>query len=338
MSVEATSALSFNDLILEVARKMGTAYYGETGDEEAQIPIDEHDLTEAKRHVNDAIRMFISDAPPAGWRWTKPVASIALWPSVAVDVAKTILSGTYVPADDHTPITANTAIFYPSMEEKEIVITGVGTFTIKQYVSSTVVNLYGNHTFVGTKTYSIAADGDYTLPRTFAGSIGGIVSFQSQTNRAVPVDWTHETTIRQLRENISITTGIPRLIAADVFVPVSGRRRYKLMTYPIPDQLFVVQFPFDLHFDELLSGTDVPPTPIMHDESMRAACRAIVEKDVLEQSGVDTAYYAKCLGNSIKADERSGPSKLGYFGNGWQGVNIRNFRDLMPRPNVTFNP
>jgi len=349
MSVEATSALTFNDLILEVALKMGVAYYGVNGDAPASIPIDTHDLAEAKRHVNDALRMFISDAPPSGWRWTKPVADITLWPSIVVDAAKTVVGGAHVPADDYTPVTANSAVFFPSMEEKEIVVTGQGTFTVKQYISSTVVHVYGNHTFVAS-TYSIAANGDYTLPRTFAGALGGTPTFLSQTNRAAMLEWTHEVTIRQLRENNSTSSiSIPRLLAIDVFLPAfsvppaSARRRYKLMAYPTPDQVFIIQLPYDLHFDELTSGAEVPPTPIMHDESLRAACRAIVEKDVDEVSGPDMAYYVKCLDNSIRVDSRSGPRKLGYFGNGprhgWYGWNIRNFRDFMyVRPNVIYNP
>lgn len=338
MSTEATSNLLFGDLILEVARKMGVAYFGENGDEEAQIPVDTHDLVECKRHVNNAIRMFISDAPKTGWHWVKPTASITFWPTVAVVASRTLTGGTYDSANDQTPITANTAVFYESMEEKSIVVTGQGTLVVKQYVSPTQVYVYGSHGFAAPATYSITADGDYTLPRAFAGAHTGSITFGSATNRAVKIEWTAEATIRQLRENVSIQSGIPRYVAATVFLPASGRRRYKLMTYPIPFELYTIQFPFDLSFDQLTTLTEAPPTPIMHDETIRAACLAVVEKDVEDTEGSATKYYQKCLGNSQEADARSGPRKLGYFGNDRANVSPKNFREFMKRPNVQFNP
>lgn len=76
--MEPTSALTFEDLILEAARLMGVGHYGEGGDEALQVPTDPHDLAECKRHVNNAIRMFIADAPRTGWRWMRPIARMTL--------------------------------------------------------------------------------------------------------------------------------------------------------------------------------------------------------------------------------------------------------------------
>lgn len=335
MSIEATSNLSFQALILETARKMGVAFYGENGDESAQIPVDDHDLDECKRHVNNAVRMFISDAPQTGWRWQRPVASVALWTDVAVDASRTVTGGT--PISGQTLITSNTDVFYESMEEKTIVVTGVGTLTVSQYVSATQVYVYGSHGFASPATYSITGNGDYTLPRTFAGTFTGGLTFGPATNRAVRIEWADEATIRQLRENVTIQTGIPRYCAVSVFLPFSGRRRYKLMLYPTPYQLFTVQFPFELQFDLMTSLVEYPPTPILHDETIRAACLAVVERDVDDTEGTAMSYYAKCLESSKNIDSRSGPRKLGYFGNDRTVITPRNFREFMKRPNVTYN-
>lgn len=339
MSIEPTSALTFGDLLLETAREMGVAFYGEDGTEEAQIPVDPHDLSEVMRHVNNAVRMFVADAPPAGWRWTRPVASIALWPSVAVDATKTVTGGTYESASDQTLLTANSSVFYESMEEKSIVVTGQGTFTIKRYVSATQVYVHGNHSFAAASTYSIATDGNYTLPRTFAGTHDGQITFAADTNRGVSPGWTDEATIRSLREDINSNSGPPILFAATVFQGEGQRRRYTLMAYPTPEEVFTAQFPFDVHFDKMVDIDEVPPTPLVHDETLRAACIAVVERDVDDTpNGPKMGYYQKCIGSSQRADARSAPAKLGYFGNGRGRFNsIQDVRRWLTRPTVRYN-
>lgn len=72
--------LTFNDFILEVAILGGLADYGVNADEEAQIPIDAHDLSQCKRIVNNALRMFISMSPADGWHWQKKRCRITFAP------------------------------------------------------------------------------------------------------------------------------------------------------------------------------------------------------------------------------------------------------------------
>ena len=76
---ESTAALTFGDLVLAVAEKLGIAFYGAAGDEAAQVPTNVYDLDKCKRYVQDGIRMFIADAPLSGWRWQRPIASVVLW-------------------------------------------------------------------------------------------------------------------------------------------------------------------------------------------------------------------------------------------------------------------
>lgn len=338
MSSEPTSAFSFGRLVLEVARKAGTAYFGETGDEAAQAPVDEHDLSEAKRHVNNAVRMFIADAPTTGWRWTRPVASLSMWGAVAVSATRTVTGGTYDATNDQTLLTANSDVFFETMEEKSIVVTGQGTFVVKQYVSATTVYVYGSHYFAAASTYSIACDGNYTLPRTFSGAYTGPLNYAAGTNRATGIEWSGEAIIRQLRENTSTQTGWPTIAAIRPRTSRSGRRRFELIAYPIPAETLGLELNFDLGFDEMVSLTEMLPTPFAHDETIRAACFAIVERDVDDAEGQASNYYRSvCLPNSQNIDARSGPRKLGYFGNGRPQVNPKNFRDYLRRPNVTYN-
>ncbi len=92
-TVEPTSALDFNDLVTEVAYKIGCAYYGADGTTAPQAPIDAHDLAICQRLVNKAIRKFINDGPkPNGWTWLNPIGQTDLWPQISYDPN----GGTYV--------------------------------------------------------------------------------------------------------------------------------------------------------------------------------------------------------------------------------------------------
>lgn len=337
MSSEATSALTFGDLVLEIALKMGTAYYGEDGDEPAQIPVEEHDRTLAKQIANNAVRMFLADAPPTGWRWTRPVAGLALWADLGVTATRTVTGGAYDAANDQTLITANSSIFFETMEEKDIVVTGHGTLVVKQYVSPTMVYVYGSHYFAAASTYSIASEGDFTLPRSFAGSYTGALNYAAGTNRATGIEWSNDARIRYLRENTSAETGWPTIATIRIRSAQSGRRRFEMCTYPTPNETLGLELTFDLNFDKMVSFTETLPTPVVHDETLRAACLAVVERDVDDAEGSNTTYYRdRCLPNSYNADARSGPRKLGYFGNGAPKVGMNNFRDYLRRPNVSY--
>lgn len=187
--VEPTSALTFSDLILEVAYKIGVAYYGADGTGAAAIPVDAHDLALCKRIVNKAVRKFINDAPPpSGWRWTNVIGQVDLWPLIAYDfqvVPTTYVTRVYDTPSNTTTLTlttpglpapglpvTGTPAFYQSMELRQIFLNGnppagtpgfnipsgtvsgtnIGTsFTVLKYLSPTVIVVDGNATgAVGT--------------------------------------------------------------------------------------------------------------------------------------------------------------------------------------------
>ena len=88
---EPTSAYSYQDLVAKVAKERGMAYYG-GGTGPALVPADDDfNLQECKEIVNDAIKMFIADAPIKGWRWMRRIA--------AVNVSNTRITGTADAAD-----------------------------------------------------------------------------------------------------------------------------------------------------------------------------------------------------------------------------------------------
>ena len=181
-TTEPSSVLAFQDLIIEVAYKIGVAYYGSDGQGAMQIPVDTHDLDLCKRIVNRAIRMFINDGPgPNGWKWLNPVAQMDIWPLISADTTGTttwVTSTAYNSTLNLTTLQLNysasvsstatsTAGWFPSMELRNIYLGGnpppatpgwelpvnnpafaststVGTpFTIVNYLSPFQVQIYG---------------------------------------------------------------------------------------------------------------------------------------------------------------------------------------------------
>ena len=79
---EPTGAYTFDGLIIRVAETIGISDYdsagllGAAGRGIAAIPTNANDLDKCKRAINDAIKMFIADAPPTGWFWMERIMSV----------------------------------------------------------------------------------------------------------------------------------------------------------------------------------------------------------------------------------------------------------------------
>jgi hypothetical protein len=339
---EPTSALTFGDLLLEVSREAGVAYYGADGDEEAQIPVNKHDLAEMKRHVNNGLLMFFNDAPKTGWRFARPVATVDLWGAVAVGTDTV----TAVTDSGVTTVTATAATFSESMVYHMIQVTDLtNDVMITKVLSTTVceIDLNGESDF-STKTFGIASNGSYTMPPYFAGIANGQPTYVADSNEGVTVSWVDESKIRRYRENITDETGNPYWLAHSLMYTDGlgnrlNSRRFELLAYPKAGADQVVQFPFEFHFDKLVELSDNPPVPFVHDETIKAACLSVIERDVFDKPGRHSeAYNSKSLPQSHILDGRMGPRHLGYFGNPSGGLarDISLWRDLMyDRPDVT---
>jgi len=344
MSDEPTSALTFEDLLIEVARKVGYAYYGAAGDEAAQVPVDPHDLDEAKRTVNNAIRRFLHEGPmPNGWRFTRPTGVFTIWGTTKSGASNTVTGGAYDSGNDQTTLTAGGDSFYETMELKSIEIDGVGTFTIKNYTSPTVIVVTGDASAASGSDWSITADGNYTLPASFSGEYISRPTYTSDTNQGISLDWVSEAKIRKARENISDESGDPWMLAIrPMRTDADPRRRWELMAYPQPDEVLQVEFQYVIGFDKLVDLAETPPVPWSHDETIKSACLAQAELDIESEPGVWSQMYRAAHQQSIRRDAMTVPKKLGYNGNGRGPQNLAQaigwFRQTgYERPNVTVN-
>lgn len=335
---EPTSTLTFSDLILHVAEKLGVAYYGASGTGVAQIPINVHDLEKCKRIVNNAIRMFVANAPkPNGWRWLRPILRTDLWGDIALDSANAISSATYNVSGSNTTIVVPASAFFSSMELKPMTITDIGSVTIQNYVSSTSVIISGSHTASLGKTWSMVTDGAYTMPVSFSGQYLGGLAYVAGTNKGIGTEWVDESDIRRWQADVDDETGTPYMFAVRIKDTGTPRRRWELMAFPKPDEDLSVEFPAMLGFDSLVNLTDVPPSPFAHDETIKAACLAQCEKEVEGALGVEWQYYSDvAMANSFQIDAMSAPKTLGFFLNTASNGRVSPFYHG-PRPNVVFN-
>jgi len=297
---EPTAALTFAQLQTEVAKILGTAYYGSDGTAAAAPPNGTQDLADVKSIVNNGIRMLISDAPENGWAWSNINGYIDLWPTTATVNANGVLVGSVV------TVTADSAIFYPSMENKYINIDGTDRL-ITGYTSSTVITTTG--AAFSNKDVYVEADGNYTLPSTFGGSCTGSPAYTANFGRSVYPEWCNPTDILRLRQLTDTTSDYARVIA--IRPCTTNNRRWEVMTYPTPSTLETLRLDWELYFDSLSADADKHPAGFLYDEVVRAACLAVAERDGYGVSGYIQYYQDKALPNAYKVNSRSNPRGLG---------------------------
>ena len=74
---EPSSALTFYDLLIDIAKQLSIADYDSTRGT-IIIPTDQYNFEICKKIVNDGINMFMSDQPAKGWRWMRRLVSVTL--------------------------------------------------------------------------------------------------------------------------------------------------------------------------------------------------------------------------------------------------------------------
>lgn len=267
---EPTSALSFERLIIKIAREAGMAYYGSGGNERAMVPIDPHDLDLCREVVNDGIRMFINAAPKTGWRWMRRIMSVTL--------TATRITGTADAADSTSLTDATLETDYDSDDDLNgywiYILTGTGAGSYAQITDYTAsggvvtvadwLDAYGNaggtdpdaaSTFAITPVETVGGNiSRYPLAENFGGSPDGPIHYSSETNHSTHIEWCDESTIRAKR-SVTVQTGYPQLAAIRPLEPLAGgfgpKRRYELVLDPQPVAADTLEFPYTLYFDEL---------------------------------------------------------------------------------------
>ena len=242
---EPVGSKTFSDLVLKVAEFAGLSYYGVNGDEEAMIPVDRHDLFRCKRLVNDAIRMFIADAPKEGWRWQRRI----MYPKLQTVIRGTASSGSSTTLVDSTYAGVYSEGAYIGCIIEVIAGTGRGEHALVTGFTAvsctfTFSALSGGSTPGSDSEYVVGHR--YILDQDFGGEADGKIRYIRNSNRGRRIDWTIASELAQLRENVAFT-GYPYLAAVKPY----GDRRWEIGFYPDPQTTDTLEFPYTKYFSDL---------------------------------------------------------------------------------------
>jgi hypothetical protein len=258
---EPSSAKTFYDLILAVAKQLHIADYRSNGT--TIVPTDQFSFELCKDVVNDGVEMFIADAPRKGWRWMRRLVTLAL----AVTYTGTASSGSSTTLVDSGIADSYADDFFNGYDIYIEAGTGVGeSATITDYTGAsgtfTFAALSGGSTPDSTSEYSIAkstsainGDGSrYTLPANFGGTADGKIDFVKGSNLGHGIEWCDESFLRSRRAG-TVNTGHPMFAAILPYQPTSetlaATRLWEIMFDPRPSSIKTISFPYTLHFDKM---------------------------------------------------------------------------------------
>ncbi len=324
---QLTLAVVFSDLKVAYAKKAG---YGATSSDWTA-----EELIAIESDVNSGYRQFLHPPPVAGrsgsyeWSFLRPSTTIVAWASVAVDSSVTA-DGVYSSTTNITTVTASTAKFFPTMVGKNIVLTGVNTFEIHGYTSSTVITILGDAT-ASSVTFSIASNGNYDLPLDFGG-IDGPLTYGVDEGY-IPVEISSEGQIRALRQR-NTSASKPWMAAIRPKVSHSGAsvQRFELLLEPSPDSDYTFGYRYVANARKL---TESNPHPLgcdqqVHAEALLASVMAVAESRLDDERGVKHAEFIERITAAIAHDERaSTPETLGYNADRSGGIGFDSQRDFI---------
>lgn len=253
------------------------------------------------------------------WTFLFPTTTFTAWASVATSASNTV-TATY--ASPTFTITSTAAEFYPEMvgHTLYIYLSGTGSaataFTITGYTSSTVVSATSTHSTAisSGKQYYMTADGNYTMPDSFAG-LKGPLHFEPTTGY-MPVKLSSEHTIMDFRQRYT-TSGRPYAFALRprVFVAATGQR-WESLLFPTPDSNYTLYYKANYANRDKLSATDLYSLGgTQHAQTIREYCLAQADMMVNGNVGIHAAERDRLLAASIRTDGYNVPESLGYVGN-----------------------
>jgi hypothetical protein len=267
---EPTSALTIEGLILRIAREIGVAEYGSTGQGIATVPVEPHDLDMCRRIVYDGINTFIAASPLKGWRWMRRIMSVTMTATRvtgAADAADSTsltdltLADTY---DDDTDLVGwYIYVLSGTGEGSYAQVTGYTAVTGKVTVTGWL-DARGNtggtapaatDTFAITPVETVGGEiHRYPLDENFGGSADGVITYTAGTNRLIKLDWVDESFIRKRRATV-VNTGYPLYAATKPLEPYASgagpSRRFELLFSPNPTADDTVEFPYSVYFDQV---------------------------------------------------------------------------------------
>lgn len=317
------STLGYDDFVKRVSRHMGfnTVF--------ANLKQEDKDIVD--EIVQDGVaRFYLARA----WRFLRPTESFIIFADIALTTTVKVSGGAF--SGGETPVTATAESFHPLMVGKDLVITDEATFRVASYTSTTVVKVTGDASGVSAKTFSLAADGIYTLDADWA-ELEGKITFDTEQLQHEIIQ-TSESKIREMKQS-RVSTGIPQLAAVRIReTDGTLEHRIEVMVWPVPNKDYTVSSRLSLHPTLLSSAEPSPLGGPKHARTVLEACLAGSEVSHDDKSdGPHEHSYQRFLLESIKTDRRqNGPEFLGKNSDRSDGVGrLRNRGNIVQFDGVT---
>jgi hypothetical protein len=162
--------------------------------------------------------------------------------------------------------------------------------------------------------FTVKHCGDYDLPADCGQVIGPFTHAAGLNYETIQI--VGEARIRQLRTN-SNDTNRPLYAAIRPKAQVAGAKQlFEVMFWPVPDAAYVLTYRYAVLPTKLSASNPYPYGADQHSHTIRAACLAAVERDILHiEDGPRQKQFARLLADSIAQDRRmSTPDYLGPAG------------------------
>lgn len=272
------------------------------------------------------------------WSFLYPTKSLVVWESVTTSDGIECSTAVY-DAVAYTTVTADSAMFYPTMVGKTLTFSSTGDFTIYSYTSSTVVVVTGDASAANanSETMTITADGDYRLLDDFSGIVGDL--FFTVNNGWKPLNHVNESYIMKRRME-SDSTGTPTCYAIRPAEhdPTAGQR-WDLMIHPYTNDDYTLYYKTsERQQDELDTTNKYHLGGAVHSQTVLAFCLAEAEdkmNDVVDGPRAKKAERLLRWSINIDADANT-PDTLGY--NGDRGSAKLNYGPAVdPSISVTYD-
>lgn len=305
---ESTLALTYEDFMREVGLFLGwgrATIATPTG-----WATDATKLARANDFCQTGIHHVYFNEQGHEWGFFKLTTSIVAWATQTG-----VTNGAPIKDNGTSTVTAATTMFYPSMVGKYLV-SGASSFLITAYVSGTVVKVSGDASGLGGgAALSVTADGDYRLPDNFNG-IEGRLRFATGSNQVYTIPVGSEQQIQQLRQATE-QTGRPFQAAVwPLTCDGATGQRFALLLYPTPEQNYTLWYRTNVLPERLSTANPYPLGGAAMAEVFLESCLAVAEEKSGDPRTTHRERFARLLAAAIAADQRRGPSTLGYNSNG----------------------
>jgi len=180
-----------------------------------------------------------------------------------------------------------------------------------------------------TTLTTVAAAYEFDLPDDFAALMGPMHHAANTGYRTLVTVGVGD--IINFRKN-SLDSSIPEYVAiSPKTTDGSTGQRWEALFYPTPDAAYVLTYQYTRLANDLTDTYPYPYGGALHRNTIIEACLAAAETRSNDAIGLHEQRYQSYLALSIKADDKTRPSNIGYNGDG-PGMS-----PLYPKTWATYN-